>query len=112
MLESILYPYHVELLRMYDDLMRDYIASKDWTKARDCCAKTIPLYEKVYPPYWPLLGLQYYMLGKLEWYLENPPVALEFFLKAVSVLSATHNDDPLLDELKDLCTQAYSSTQH
>lgn len=54
------------------------------------CRLTIPVYERVYPPFHPMTGLQFYTCGKLEWLLEYTEDALKSLTRAADVLQITH----------------------
>lgn len=54
----------------------------------------------VYPEYWPAVGLQHFMLGKLEWTLEHTDAALAALKDAARCLTVTHPQGcPLLCDL-------------
>ncbi|KAK6939821.1 SET domain, partial [Dillenia turbinata] len=73
---------------------------KDWKEALAYCRLTIPVYERVYPGYHPLRGLQYYTSGKLEWFLGETDNAIKSFTKAADILRITHGTNTTL--VKDL----------
>jgi len=54
------------------------------------CRSTIPVYERVYPPFHPMIGLQFYTCGKLEWLLEYTEDALKSLTRAADILRITH----------------------
>ncbi|KAI5058228.1 hypothetical protein GOP47_0026398 [Adiantum capillus-veneris] len=58
-------------IKTYDNLLKVCMSMEDWTSSLSYCHKAISVYERVYLPNHPLLGLQYYTCGKLEWYLGN-----------------------------------------
>lgn len=80
----------VHLLRTHDALLKIYMEMEDWTAALKCCQSTIPAYEQAYPPFSPLLGLQYFTLGKLQWLLRYSAEAIYSLKKAHTVLQVTH----------------------
>ncbi|KAA3447525.1 histone-lysine N-methyltransferase ASHR1 [Gossypium australe] len=63
---------------------------KDWQTALMYCRLTIPVYERVYPPFHPMIGLQLYTCGKLEWLLECTEDALKSLTRAADILKITH----------------------
>lgn len=80
---------------------------KDWLAARKYARKLVEIYQIVYKPNWPLLGLQWYTLGKLNWFLERTEEARKAFAAAYSILSITHGSDaPLTVELKRQLAEA------
>ncbi|KAL6909510.1 hypothetical protein ACP4OV_001791 [Aristida adscensionis] len=67
-LERKLYhAYSVTLLHTRETLLKIYMELQDWQTALMYCRLTIPVYERVYPPFHPMIGLQFYTCGKLEW---------------------------------------------
>nr|XP_020190671.1 histone-lysine N-methyltransferase ASHR1 isoform X3 [Aegilops tauschii subsp. strangulata] len=67
-----------------------YMELQDWQTALMYCRLTIPVYERVYPPFHPMVGLQFYTCGKLEWLLEYTEDALKSLTRAADVLRITH----------------------
>ncbi|KAK9216119.1 hypothetical protein WN944_008126 [Citrus x changshan-huyou] len=73
---------------------------EDWKEALAYCQLTIPVYQRVYPQFHPLLGLQYYTCGKLEWFLGDTENAIKSLTKAVEILRITHGtNSPFMKEL-------------
>ncbi|EXB44335.1 Histone-lysine N-methyltransferase [Morus notabilis] len=59
-----------------------------------------PCTAGVYPGFHPLLGLQYYTCGKLEWLLGDTENAVKSLTKAVDILRITHGTTtPFMKEL-------------
>jgi len=76
------------------------MALNDWEGALTYCRLTIPIYQRVYPAIHPLVGLQYYTCGKLEWLLGQTNEALQPYTKALDVLRITHGTTtPFMREL-------------
>nr|ADP02224.1 zf-MYND domain-containing protein [Triticum aestivum] len=71
-------------------LLQIYMELQDWQTALMYCRLTIPVYERVYPPFHPMVGLQFYTCGKLEWLLEYTEDALKSLTRAADVLRITH----------------------
>lgn len=72
----------------------------DWRGALTYCLLTIPVYQRLYQSPHPMLGLQYYTCGKLEWILEQTENALKSFTEAAEILRITHgNSTPFMKEL-------------
>lgn len=60
-----------------------------------------------YPKLYPVVGLQYYSLGKLYWYLEDSKNAFKYFKKAANVLSKLYGrNHEQVKELYSLLQQA------
>ncbi|VAH95253.1 unnamed protein product [Triticum turgidum subsp. durum] len=53
-------------------------------------ANAVALSSGVYPPFHPMVGLQFYTCGKLEWLLEYTEDALKSLTRAADVLRITH----------------------
>ncbi|XP_019055184.1 PREDICTED: histone-lysine N-methyltransferase ASHR1 isoform X2 [Nelumbo nucifera] len=90
----------VNLMRTRETLLKILMELKDWRGALHYCRLTITVYQRVYPAIHPLLGLQYYTCGKLEWLLEETENAIESLTKAIDILRITHGTNtPFIKEL-------------
>lgn len=90
-LERKLYhSFSITLLHTRETLLKLYMELQDWRSALMYCRSTIPVYERVYPPFHPMVGLQFYTCGKLEWLLEYTEDALKSLTRAADVLRITH----------------------
>ncbi|OEL14493.1 Histone-lysine N-methyltransferase ASHR1 [Dichanthelium oligosanthes] len=67
-----------------------YMELQGWQTALMYCRLTIPVYERVYPPFHPMIGLQFYTCGKLEWLLGCAEDALRSLTRAADILRITH----------------------
>eukprot|EP00249_Psilotum_nudum_P015021 c25124_g1_i1 orf=280-1665(-) len=99
---KVLHPYNVRLMRTYDDLLKVCMSLEDWTSALKYCRHSISIYQKAYPPCHPLLGLQFYTCGKLEWYLGNAKEAVKAMSRAMEILEVTHGSQSEL--VRNLCS--------
>lgn len=107
------HPYSVILLRTGDTLLKICMELYDWKQALKYCRLTIPAYERAYPTCHPMMGLQYYACGKLEWFLENTLEALNFFEKAAKILAVTHgHNSEFLTQLFDRIQEAHAEAAH
>lgn len=80
----------------------------DWMVATRVCAVVAQAFEAVYAPHWPLTGLQYAMLAKLEKLL-GAPESEAHFVRALAVLRVTHGaEHPLLATLRQLLDEVAS----
>ena len=62
---------------------------------------------------YPILGLQYFMLAKLEWLFENTDQGLELFVKAFNSLRLTHGkDNPLVVDLQSRIQEATAESAY
>ncbi|XP_031390525.1 histone-lysine N-methyltransferase ASHR1 isoform X2 [Punica granatum] len=97
---ELYHPYSIFLLQPREKLLKMLMEVEDWKEALAYCRITIPIYERIYPTIHPLLGLQYYTCGKLEWLLGDSDVALKSLGKAVDILRVTHGTStPFMKEL-------------
>ncbi|KAL3729635.1 hypothetical protein ACJRO7_026722 [Eucalyptus globulus] len=88
---KLYHPSSIILLQTREKILKATLMDlQDWKEALVYCKLTIPVYERVYPGYHPLLGLQYYTSGKLEWLLDDTGNAIKSLTKAVDILRVTH----------------------
>eukprot|EP01018_Ginkgo_biloba_P035137 Gb_12569 [translate_table: standard] len=107
------HPYSVFLIRTRDTLLKIYMELQDWIEALKYCRLTIPSYEWAYPSFHPLVGLQYYTSGKLEWFLGNTMESLKSFSKAKEILVVTHGHNTrFVQELFDRIQEARAEAAH
>ncbi|XP_020257027.1 histone-lysine N-methyltransferase ASHR1 isoform X2 [Asparagus officinalis] len=113
-LERELYnPESIRLLRTRDTLLKILMELKDWEGALTYCKLTIPIYQKVYREIHPMLGLQYYTCGKLEWLLEHTEDALKSFTQAADILRVTHGtSSPFMRELLSRLEEARAEASY
>ncbi|KAF3788479.1 Histone-lysine N-methyltransferase [Nymphaea thermarum] len=97
----------IKLVRTRETLLKIHMELKDWEEALKYCRLTIPVYQRAYPPIHPLLGLQYYTCGKLEWFLGATLDALKSLTKAMDILRITHGaNTSFMKELFHLVDEA------
>lgn len=97
---KLCHPFSLNLMRTRETILKISMELQDWGEALAYCKLTIPVYERVYPGQHPLLGLQYYTCGKLEWLLGNTEDSIKSLTKAVKVLRNTHGESsPFTKEL-------------
>ncbi|CAN6476212.1 unnamed protein product [Victoria cruziana] len=108
LLQSKLYhSMSIKLVRTRETLLKMHMELKDWEEALKYCRLTIPVYQRTYPPIHPLLGLQYYTCGKLEWFLGATLDALKSLTKATDILRITHGTNTsFMKELFSMVDQA------
>uniref|UniRef100_A0A804RAC8 SET domain-containing protein n=2 Tax=Zea mays TaxID=4577 RepID=A0A804RAC8_MAIZE len=63
---NLYHAFSTTLLHTCETLLKIYLELQDWWTALTYCRLTIPVYERVYPPFHPMIGLQFYTCGKLE----------------------------------------------
>ncbi|XP_048494161.1 histone-lysine N-methyltransferase ASHR1 [Beta vulgaris subsp. vulgaris] len=87
---KLCHPSSLNLMRTRDSLLKIYMKLSNWEDALVYCRMTVPVYEMVYPGCHPMLGLQYYTCGKLEWLLGETENCVRSLMKAVDILRVTH----------------------
>nr|XP_010926453.1 histone-lysine N-methyltransferase ASHR1 isoform X2 [Elaeis guineensis] len=103
----------IYLLRTHETLIKILMELKDWRGALTYCRLTIPVYQRVYPAVHPMLGLQFYACGKLEWALECTEDALKSFTKAMDVLRITHGTStPFMRDLSRQLEEARAEVSY
>ncbi|KAG9136481.1 hypothetical protein Leryth_018966 [Lithospermum erythrorhizon] len=94
------HPFSIILMRTRESLLKIFMELQDWKEALSYCRLILQVYLRVYPGYHPLLGLQYYTCGKLEWLPEETQEAIKSLTKAVDILRITHGTStPFMKEL-------------
>ena len=107
----ILFNKNSDLLATLRSLLIVCIDLSDWKAALQYCNATIPFLEFLYQPQSPILGLQFFMLGKLSWHLCLSHQALFWLRKAMTVLSLTHgHENKLYQTLSQLLGQVETET--
>ncbi|KAM7507683.1 hypothetical protein LguiA_018136 [Lonicera macranthoides] len=87
---KVCHPFSINLMRTRETLLKIFLELQNWEEALLYCRSTIPVYQRVYPGFHPLLGLQYYTCGKIEWFLGNTKEAIESLAKAADILRISH----------------------
>jgi len=107
-----LHIYNVELSRTMNDLTNLTIHMQKWEDAKFYGKQLIPIFEFIYPANHPLIGLQYFLVGKIEWFLSNTFEAHKYFQKAQKILYITHNkNDSLVETLETFIKDAEMEAQ-
>uniref|UniRef100_A0A2C9U173 SET domain-containing protein n=1 Tax=Manihot esculenta TaxID=3983 RepID=A0A2C9U173_MANES len=98
--QKLFHPFSISLMQTREKLLKMLMELNDWRAALSYCKLTIPVYQRVYQEFHPLLGLQYYTSGKLEWLLGNTEDAIKSLSKAADILRITHGTNtPFVKEL-------------
>lgn len=110
---KLCHSFSINLLRTRETLLKILMELKDWSGALTYCRLTIPIYHRVYPRIHPMLGLQYFTCGKLEWLLECTEDALKSFTKAVDILGITHGtNSPFMRDLLNKLEEARAEASY
>ncbi|XP_062076777.1 histone-lysine N-methyltransferase ASHR1-like isoform X2 [Humulus lupulus] len=97
---NLCHRFSISLMQTRDKLLKMFMELQNWHEALSYCRMTIPVYERVYPSFHPLLGLQYYTCGKLEWFLGETENGVKSLTKAVDILKISHGTNtPFMKEL-------------
>ncbi|KAE8077407.1 hypothetical protein FH972_015974 [Carpinus fangiana] len=97
---KLCHPFSITLMQTREKLLKILMELQDWREALAYCRLTIPVYQRLYPGFHPLLGLQYCTCGKLEWLLGDTESAIKSLSKAVDILRVTHGTNtPFMKEL-------------
>ncbi|KAJ4700614.1 histone-lysine N-methyltransferase ASHR1-like [Melia azedarach] len=97
---KLCHSFSISLMQTREKLIKILMELEDWREALAYCRLTIPVYQRVYPQFHPLLGLQFYTCGKLEWFLGDTENAIKSLTKAADILRITHGtNSPFMKEL-------------
>ncbi|XP_062146363.1 histone-lysine N-methyltransferase ASHR1 [Alnus glutinosa] len=97
---KLCHPFSISLMQTLEKLLKILMEMQDWREALAYCRLTIPVYQSLYSGFHPLLGLQYYTCGKLEWLLGDTEGAIQSLTKAVDILRVTHGTNtPFMKDL-------------
>ncbi|KAH9572654.1 hypothetical protein CY35_02G163000 [Sphagnum magellanicum] len=111
--QTVCHPLSVNLMRTHDNLLKIYMDVQDWTAALEHCRETIPSYKRAYSSFSPLLGLQFYTLGKLAWLKGNTAEAIGALKSALHILQVTHGSGPpLVQSLSSTLNEALAEAAH
>eukprot|EP00727_Mastigamoeba_balamuthi_P001072 m51a1_g10962 putative set and mynd domain-containing protein 3 (291) ;mRNA; f:221237-222840 len=91
--DLVLFITNSELVESLNSAFNMAIGTQDFKCANRVCKDVIAAYERLYPMYWPIVGLQYFMKGKLEWYLGKGEKALFWLRRALENLQRSHSDE-------------------
>ncbi|KAK2442276.1 Histone-lysine N-methyltransferase ashr1 [Trifolium repens] len=110
---KLYHPFSINLMNTRETILKSLMKLEHWREALAYCKLTIPIYQRVYPAVHPLLGLQYYTCGKLEWYLGDTEGAVKSLTKAVDILRITHGTNtPFVKELLMMLEEARAEASY
>ncbi|KAK2388207.1 histone-lysine N-methyltransferase ASHR2 [Trifolium repens] len=110
---KLYHPFSINLMQTRETILKSLMKLEHWREALAYCKLTIPIYQRVYPAVHPLLGLQYYTCGKLEWYLGDTEEAVKSLTKAVDILRITHGTNtPFVKELLMMFEEARAEASY
>ncbi|XP_058190034.1 histone-lysine N-methyltransferase ASHR1 isoform X2 [Rhododendron vialii] len=110
---KLCHPFSIDLMRTRETLLKMLMELQDWKEALAYCRSTIPVYQRAYPGFHPLLGLQYYTCGKLEWLLGDTDNAIKSLSKAMDILRITHGmNTAFMKELSIKLEEAHAEASY
>lgn len=110
---KLCHPFSISLMQTREKLLKILMELQDWREALAYCRLTIPVYQRLYPGFHPLLGLQYYTCGKLEWLLGDTEDAIKSLSKAVDILRVTHGTNtPFMKDLVLKLEEAHAEASY
>lgn len=110
---ELCHPFSISLMRTREELLKILMELGDWREALAYCRLTITGYQRVYPELHPLLGLQYYTCGKIEWLLGYTEDAIKSLTRAVDILRITHGtNSPFMKELMTKMDEARAEASY
>lgn len=104
-------PLHEQQLHTVQELLRIAIDMQRFREALQYSTRVLTWYEQCYPKHYPLLGLSYFLHGKLLWANEHvadsAKHAYDYFQRAYKVMAVSHgNHSALVKQLLELLQQA------
>ncbi|KAK4572932.1 hypothetical protein RGQ29_031065 [Quercus rubra] len=110
---KLCHPFSISLMQTREKVLKILMELQNWREALAYCKLTIPVYQRVYPGFHPLLGLQYYTCGKLEWFLGDTEDAIKSMTKAMDILRITHGTNtPFMRDLLMKLEEAHAEASH
>ncbi|KAJ6735776.1 HISTONE-LYSINE N-METHYLTRANSFERASE ASHR1 [Salix viminalis] len=110
---ELCHPFSISLMRTREELLKILMEVGDWREALAYCRLTIPGYQRVYPELHPLLGLQYYTCGKIEWLLGYTEDAIKSLTRSIDILRITHGtNSPFMKELMMKLDEAHAEASY
>ncbi|KAK7817860.1 histone-lysine n-methyltransferase ashr1 [Quercus suber] len=107
---KLCHPFPISLMQTREKILMEL---QNWREALAYCKLTIPVYQRVYPGFHPLLGLQYYTYGKLERFLGDTEDAIKSVTKAMDILRITHGTNtPFMRDLLMKLEEAHAKASH
>eukprot|EP01117_Protostelium_nocturnum_P018282 TRINITY_DN7618_c0_g1_i1.p1 TRINITY_DN7618_c0_g1~~TRINITY_DN7618_c0_g1_i1.p1 ORF type:complete len:466 (+),score=121.22 TRINITY_DN7618_c0_g1_i1:129-1400(+) len=88
--------FNQDLLATNTELLDVALKMEKWEEAEKICEEIVTTYRKVYQSNWPLLGLQLFMLGKLQWSRGKGTEAFKSLREAYEKLTISHGKSCIL----------------
>ncbi|XP_009121061.1 histone-lysine N-methyltransferase ASHR1 isoform X2 [Brassica rapa] len=111
--EKLYHSFSITLMRTREKLLKMLMEVESWREALDYCKLIVPVYQRVYPATHPLIGLQFYTQGKLEWLLGQTEEAVSSLIKAYDILRISHGTStPFMKELSAKLDEARAEASY
>lgn len=111
--EKLYHSFSISLMRTREKLLKMLMEVESWREALDYCKLIVPVYQRVYPETHPLIGLQFYTQGKLEWLLGQTEEAVSSLIKAYDILRISHGTStPFMKDLSEKLDEARAEASY
>ncbi|CAL9223388.1 unnamed protein product [Arabidopsis halleri] len=110
---KLYHSFSITLMRTREKLLKMLMHVEIWREALNYCRLIVPVYQRVYPATHPLIGLQFYTQGKLEWLLGETKEAVSSLIKAFDILRISHGTStPFMKELSAKLEEARAEASY
>ncbi|CAH8262559.1 unnamed protein product [Arabidopsis lyrata] len=110
---KLYHSFSITLMRTREKLLKMLMDLEIWREALNYCRLIVPVYQRVYPATHPLIGLQFYTQGKLEWLLGETKEAVSSLIKAFDILRISHGTStPFMKELSAKLEEARAEASY
>ncbi|KAG7636533.1 Zinc finger MYND-type [Arabidopsis thaliana x Arabidopsis arenosa] len=110
---KLYHSFSIPLMRTREKLLKMLMDVEIWREALNYCRLIVPVYQRVYPATHPLIGLQLYSQGKLEWLLGETKEAVSSLIKAFDILRISHGTStPFMKELSAKLEEARAEASY
>ncbi|CAA0364667.1 unnamed protein product [Arabidopsis thaliana] len=110
---KLYHSFSIPLMRTREKLLKMLMDVEIWREALNYCRLIVPVYQRVYPANHPLIGLQLYSQGKLEWLLGETKEAVSSLIKAFDILRISHGTStPFMKELSAKLEEARAEASY
>ncbi|CAN6869884.1 unnamed protein product [Brassica oleracea] len=111
--EKLYHSFSITLMRTREKLLKMLMEVESWREALSYCKLIVLVYQRVYPATHPLIGLQFYTQGKLEWLLGQTEEAVSSLIKAYDILRISHGTStPFMKDLSAKLDEARAEASY
>ncbi|ESQ50674.1 hypothetical protein EUTSA_v10022664mg [Eutrema salsugineum] len=105
--------FSITLMRTREKLLKMLMEVESWREVLNYCRLIVPVYQRIYPATHPLIGLQFYTQGKLEWLLGETEEAVRSLAKAFEILRISHGTSThFMKELSEKLDEARAEASY